>query len=79
MDLIKLIEQLKNGAIITIEKKGYTPTSFRYFDNKILYKNKEITGCGWCEHTSNLEEIKQHFEKMINEKYTIKIEMVWRN
>lgn len=75
MDLIK---ELKNGAIITISKKNYTPTSFRYFNNKILYKNKEISGCGWCEHPGNLEEIKKHFDNMEKDNFKINIELVWR-
>lgn len=75
MDLIK---ELKNGAIITISKKDYTATSFRYFNNKILYKNKDLTGCGWVEHPNNIEKIKHHFDRMQKENYKIEIEMVWR-
>lgn len=75
MDLIK---ELKNGAIITISKKNYTPTSFRYFNNEILYKNKEISGCGWLKHPNNLEEIKKHFEKMQKDNFKIDVELVWK-
>lgn len=76
MDSKKLIELLKKGAIIRISKKGYTETSFRYLNNNVYYKNKDISGSWWCKHPKNIEEIEEHFKNMVEEKYKIFIEMI---
>lgn len=63
---------LKNGNIITIGgKKDYTPTSFRYINNKLYYKNKAISGDIWVEHPSNLIEFKRHLQNMIDSNFKI--------
>ena len=69
------IASLKNGAIITVGgKKNYTPTSFKYEDGEVYYKNRQISGSIWAKHPQDLEGISKHFDRMKKEGFTLKEE-----
>lgn len=63
---------LKSGYIIEISNKreNWEKTTFKFENDKILYKNRVISGNAWLEHenfTKNNGNFTEHINKMIKE------------
>ena len=68
---------LKRGSVVTLSKKGYTPTSFILVNEKdICYNNKEIS-FGWNTHPTfkTCDELLDFFDKMSNDGYIVSVSL----